>query len=69
MPACFVPEREFDPIPDSKFVVDDTQIVFYNILGGTHDLRDFTVLESLSDQSNYSLLSFARNPFSVAVWS
>jgi hypothetical protein len=65
--ARFVPEGEFDAIPESKFVIDDAQIVFYDILGRAHHLCDFTVLESLSDKSDYSPLSLVWSTFSVAL--
>jgi hypothetical protein len=65
--ARFVPEGEFDPIPESEFVVDDAQVVFYDVLSRTQDFCDFTVLESLSDERNYPPLSLVRNTFSVAL--
>jgi hypothetical protein len=61
--ARFVPEGEFDPIPESEFVVDDAQVVFYDVLSRTQDFCDFTVLESLSDERNYPPLSLVRNTF------
>ena len=30
MLACFVPESKFDAIPESKFVVDSSKVVFYD---------------------------------------
>jgi hypothetical protein len=65
--ARFVPEGEFDPIPQPKFVVDNAQIVFHDMLSRAEDFCDFTVFESLSDEHNYSPLSLVRNTFSVAL--
>ena len=67
VPAGFVPEGEFNSIPQSKFVVNDAQVIFYNMLSRTHGFRDFMVLESFSDQRNHSPLSLIRNTFSVAL--
>src|ERR1700690_4563163 len=67
MAARFIPEREFDPIPQSKFVVDDAQIVFYDMLSRADGFCDFTVFESLGNECNDPLLAFVRNAFSVAI--
>ena len=63
--ACFVPERKFDPIPETELVVDDAQVVFHDILGRADDFRYFTVLESLRNQFDDLLLAWAGNAGSV----
>ena len=55
----FVPEREFDPVPESKFVVDDSQVVFYHMLSGADDVGYFAVFESLSNEFDDLLLAWA----------
>ena len=49
MPACFVPESEFNPIPETKFVIDDAKVILYDMLGCADCLCDFAVLEPLGD--------------------
>jgi hypothetical protein len=65
VPASFVPEGEFDPIPESKFVVDDTQVVFYHMLGGSDDAGYFAVFESLGNEFDDLLLAWAGDAGSV----
>jgi hypothetical protein len=64
--ASFVPESEFDPIPESEFVVDGAEIVFDDMLGGSNGACDFSVLESLGNKFDDALLSFTWHPVSVA---
>jgi len=67
--AGFIPECEFDPIPESELVVDDSKIVFDDVFCGSDFICDFPVFESLSDEFDNPVLSFAGNPFSVALAS
>jgi len=69
VPACLVPESEFDTIPESKFVIDSAKIILYDMLSGADGFCDFTVLESLGDKFDDSPFPFVRNAFSVAVSS
>jgi hypothetical protein len=57
--VSFVPEGEFDPIPESELVIDDAKIVFDDMLGGSDGICNFAVLESLSDEFDDSLLPLA----------
>jgi hypothetical protein len=59
VPAGFVPEREFDPIPESKFVINDAKVVFYDMLSGADDVGYFAVFESLGDEFDDLLLAWA----------
>jgi hypothetical protein len=43
MPASFVPKREFDPIPESKFVKDNAKVIFHDILRGANDFSHLAV--------------------------
>jgi hypothetical protein len=47
VPASFEPEREFDSIPQSEFVVDQAKVVFYDMLGSADGIGDFAIFESL----------------------
>jgi len=63
--AGFEPEGEFDPIPESKFVVNDAQVVFYNMLGGPDRIGYLAVFETLGDEFDDLLLAWAGLPGSV----
>src|SRR5881296_1090544 len=63
----FIPEGEFDSVPESELVVDDSKIVFDDVLRGSDFICNFPVFESLSDEFDDTLLSFAGNAFSVAL--
>src|SRR6202142_3877725 len=65
VPAGFVPERKLDPIPESEFVVDETQVVFHHMLGRADHCGDFAVLESPSDEFDDLLLAWAGDAGSV----
>ena len=58
VPSRFVPEREFDPVPESEFVVDDAKVVFDDMLGGADAFCDFPILESLGNEFDNKLFSF-----------
>jgi len=65
VPAGFVPEREFDPIPESKFVKDDAKVVFHDILSRADDVGYFSILESLGDELDDLPLAWAGDAGSV----
>jgi hypothetical protein len=69
VPARLVPESEFDPIPEAKFVIDTAKVILYDMLSGADGFCDFTVLESLGDKLDDSPFPFVRNPFSVSLSS
>jgi len=69
MTPGFVPEGEFDPVPESQLVVDGAQIVFNDVLGGSDLVCDLSILESLGNKFDDALLSFTWGPFSVAIIS
>src|SRR5690349_12182865 len=65
----FVPEGEFNPIPESEFVIDNSEVVFNDVLSGSNCGCDFSILESLGNEFNDSLLPFIGDTFSVALAS
>jgi hypothetical protein len=67
VPTCLVPEREFDPVPESEFVVDDAKVIFHDILRRTDDLGHFTIFESAGDQFYDLLLARAGEAGSVEI--
>jgi hypothetical protein len=61
----FIPESEFNSVPESKFVVDDSKVVLDDVLCGSDDVCDFTVFESLGNEFDDLVLSFAGDTVSV----
>jgi hypothetical protein len=60
-----VPERELNPIPQSKSVIDDTKIILYDMLSHADGFCDFTVFEPLGNKLDDPLLSFGKDAASV----
>src|ERR1039457_5532766 len=69
VPSRLIPEREFDPVPESEFVVDDAQVVLDDMFGGPDAFCDFPILESLSNEFDNKLFSFTGDTLSVALAS
>src|SRR5580692_1728687 len=65
VPASFVPERELNPIPESKLVKDDAQMIFHHILRSADRFGNFAILEALGDERDDLLLPRARDTASV----
>ena len=63
--SSFVPEGEFNPVPESELVIDDAKVVLDDVLGGTDLVCNVSVLESLGNEFNDSVFPFAGNPVSV----
>jgi hypothetical protein len=63
--AGYVPEGEFDPVPEPELVIDDSKVVLDDVLCGTDGVCNFAVFESLRDEFDDSLLSFAGDSISV----
>jgi hypothetical protein len=55
----FIPQRQFDPVPQSQFVVDQSQVVFHNVFGGSERIGDLPVLAALGYALNNDLFAFA----------
>jgi hypothetical protein len=68
-PPGFIPEGEFDPVPESELVIDDSEIVFDDMFSGSDCICDFTILESLSDKLDNPLLALTGYSTSVAFLS
>ncbi len=56
--ARFVPEGEFDAVPETEFVVDATKIVLDDVLGGSDGICDLPIFESLRNECDDLLFSF-----------
>jgi len=67
--ARFVPEGQLDAVPETKFVVDDSQVIFDDVFCGSDFVRDFPVFKSLGDEFNDSLFSLAGYTVSVTLFS
>src|SRR5678815_298698 len=55
--TCLVPEREFDAVPETELVVDDSKIVFDDVFSGADFVGDFFVFEPLGNELNDSLFA------------
>jgi hypothetical protein len=69
MESSFVPEGEFDPVPESELVVNDSKVVFDDVFGGSDVGCDFSVLESLSNECDDALFALIGDALSVTVVS
>ena len=67
--AGFVPEGQFDPVPEPKLVIDDPEVVLDDVFSRADGVRDFAVLKSLGNEFDDSLLSFTGDPISVTLFS
>jgi len=66
---CFVPEGKLDSIPESEFVVDDSEIILDDVLSCSDFVGNFFILESLGNKFDNSALSFAGYALSVTSFS
>jgi hypothetical protein len=64
--ASFVPEREFNAVPESEFVIDDPEVVFDDVFRGSDLVGDVAILESLGNEFNDAVFAFTGNTVSVA---
>jgi hypothetical protein len=69
LPARFVPEGQFDAVPEAEFVVDDSQVIFDDVFRGSDGICDFPIFESLGNKFDDSLLSLAGYAISVTLFS
>jgi hypothetical protein len=67
--AGFVPESQLDAVPESELVIDDSEIVFDDVLRGTDGVRDLAVFEPLGDEFDDLMFSLAGDPVSVTLFS
>ena len=56
--ARFIPQCQFDAIPEAELVVDQAQIVLYYMLGGAERIGDFAVLAALGYALNDEVFPF-----------
>ena len=69
LPARFVPKGQFDSVPEAEFVIDDSQVVFNDVLCRPDLVRDFAVFESLGDEFDDSSFSLAGYPVPIPLFS
>jgi len=65
----FIPEGQFDAVPESEFVVDNSEVVFDDVFCGSDFIRDFPVFKPLGDEFDDSLFSLAGDTISVTSFS
>jgi hypothetical protein len=67
--ARFVPEGQLDSIPETELVVDNSEVIFDDVFGGSDFVGDFSILESLGDEFDDPLLSLTGYTVSIALFS
>ena len=67
--AGFVPEGQFDPVPEPELVIDDSEVVLNDVFCRADGVRDFAVFKSLGDELDDSLFALAGNPISITLFS
>src|SRR5215475_7575900 len=67
--AGLIPEGEFDPVPESELIVDDSEVIFDDVFCGSDCICNFTVFESLGDELDDALLSFVGDTLSIPLAS
>jgi hypothetical protein len=50
VPPSLVPEGKLDTIPESEFVVDDANTVFYHVLSDTETFCNVGISQTLGDK-------------------
>ena len=65
----FVPEGQFDSVPEPKLVIDDSEVIFDDVFGSSDGIRDFSVFKALGDEFDNLLFSLAGNSVSVTLLS
>jgi len=67
--AGFVPEGQFDPVPEPELVIDDSEVIFDDVFCRADGVRDFAVFKSLGDKFDDNPFSLAGYPVSVTLFS
>jgi hypothetical protein len=67
VPASFVPQGQFDPIPQTKLVINGPQIVLDDVLCRSDGYCHFAVFQSLGDEFDDSPFPFAGDSPSTAL--
>src|SRR5713101_1045091 len=55
----FIPQRQFDPVPQAELVVDQSQIILHHMLGGPERIGDLPVLAALGYALDDEVFAFA----------
>jgi len=53
----FIPEREFDSVPEAEFVVDYAEVVLDNVFGCAEGICNFPVLTAFGDELDDGMFS------------
>ena len=61
-----VPQREFHPVPQAQFVVDDAQVVLYDVFGRPDGIGHFSVLQAFGNELDDSLFTFTGDTSPIA---
>ena len=67
--AGFVPEGQFDAVPEPELVIDGSEVVLDDVFCCSDCVSDFAVFKSLGNEFDDSLFSFTGDPISVTLFS
>ena len=54
----FIPEREFNAIPEPEFVINHTQVILYDMFRGSDGVSYFFVLQAFGNELDDSVFTF-----------
>src|SRR5208282_3228292 len=60
-----IPQGQFDAVPQPELVIDDPQVVLHDMFSRSDRFGDLTVLQSLCNELDDSLLTFTGDAGSV----
>ena len=66
MSVRFVPEGEFNPIPEPKLIVDSAKIILHDVFGRSDGLGYFFVLQAFGNEFDDSVFTFTWDTVPIA---
>jgi hypothetical protein len=67
IPARFIPQGEFDPVPKSELVIDHAEIILHHVFRGADGVRYLVVLQSLGYKLDDAVFALTGCTGSIAV--
>jgi hypothetical protein len=61
----FIPEGQFNAIPEPEFIVDGAKVILYDMLSHAGGFCDFTVFEPSGNKLDDPLLSLGKDAASI----
>ena len=67
LPARFIPQGKFYPVPESQLVVDHAKIILYHMLRSANRIGNVTVFQALGDKLDDSGFTLAGSAGSITL--